>query len=127
MEWEAQREFREDPLAPAPTFRQPKKVLDRSSNRLVYLSLSLCFADAVKMKLTTDSSVPVYTIAGEGTARPLPEWLARKRKRSLKKDGEYANRVELLQDFEFEEASQCVRISEDGEWVMSTGKPYSTY
>jgi ribosome biogenesis protein ENP2 len=76
---------------------------------------------AGEMKLTTDSSVPVYTIAGEGTARPLPEWLARKRKRSLKKDSEYANRVELLQDFEFEEASQCVRISEDGEWVMSTG------
>ena len=73
------------------------------------------------MKLTTDSSVPVYTIAGEGTARPLPEWLARKRKRSLKKDSEYANRVELLQDFEFEEASQCVRVSEDGEWVVSTG------
>jgi ribosome biogenesis protein ENP2 len=77
------------------------------------------------MKLTTDSSIPVYTIAGEGTARPLPEWLARKRKRSLKKDSEYANRVELLQDFEFEEASQCLRISEDGEWVMSTGV-YST-
>ncbi|KAK5163885.1 Small ribosomal subunit biogenesis [Saxophila tyrrhenica] len=73
------------------------------------------------MKLTTDSSVPVYTIAGEGTSRPLPEWLARRRKRSLKKDSEYANRVELLQDFEFEEASQCVRVSEDGEWVVSTG------
>jgi hypothetical protein len=29
--------------------------------------------------------------------------------------------VELLQDFEFEEASQCVRVSEDGDWVMSTG------
>jgi ribosome biogenesis protein ENP2 len=78
-------------------------------------------ATVSEMKLTTDSSVPVYTIAGEGTARPLPEWLARKRKRSLKKDSEYANRIELLQDFEFEEASQCVRISEDGEWVMSTG------
>ena len=76
---------------------------------------------AGRMKLTTDASVPVYTIAGEGTARPLPEWLARKRKRSLKKDSEYANRVELLQDFEFEEASQCVRVSEDGEWVVSTG------
>ena len=74
------------------------------------------------MKLSTDSAVPVYTIAGEGTARPLPEWLARKRKRSLKKDAEYANRVELLQDFEFEEASQCVRVSEDGDWVVSTGE-----
>jgi ribosome biogenesis protein ENP2 len=73
------------------------------------------------MKLTTHGSVPVYTIAGASTARPLPEWLARKRKRSLKKDSEYANRIELLQDFEFEEASACTRVSQDGEWVMSTG------
>ncbi|CRG84470.1 Ribosome biogenesis protein enp2 homolog [Talaromyces islandicus] len=73
------------------------------------------------MKLSTQSSVPVYTISGSSTARPLPEWLARRRKRSLKNDPEYANRVELLQDFEFEEASQCIRVSEDGQWVMSTG------
>lgn len=76
-----------------------------------------------KMKLTNQSGVPVYTIAGSSTARPLPEWLARRRKRSLKNDPEYANRVELLQDFEFEEASQCIRVSEDGDWVMSTGRP----
>jgi ribosome biogenesis protein ENP2 len=74
------------------------------------------------MKLSTHSDVPVYTIAGSSTARPLPDWLIRKRKRSLKQDPEFANRVELLQDFEFEEASSCVRISEDGNWVMSTGK-----
>lgn len=74
------------------------------------------------MKLSNQSEVPVYTISGSNTARPLPEWLARRRKRSLKDDPEYANRVELLQDFEFEEASQCVRASEDGEWVMSTGE-----
>ncbi|KAJ5089854.1 Ribosome biogenesis protein ENP2 [Penicillium argentinense] len=73
------------------------------------------------MKLSNQSEVPVYTISGSNTARPLPEWLARRRKRSLKDDPEYANRVELLQDFEFEEASQCIRVSEDGEWVMSTG------
>jgi ribosome biogenesis protein ENP2 len=73
------------------------------------------------MKLSTQSDVPVYTIAGSSTARPLPDWLIRKRKRSLKQDSEFANRVELLQDFEFEEASSCVRISEDGNWVMSTG------
>ncbi|KAJ5495742.1 Ribosome biogenesis protein ENP2 [Penicillium diatomitis] len=73
------------------------------------------------MKLTNQSEVPVYTISGSNTARPLPEWLARRRKRSLKDDPEYANRIELLQDFEFEEASQCVQVSEDGEWVMSTG------
>ncbi|MCJ1386517.1 hypothetical protein MMC17_009643 [Xylographa soralifera] len=73
------------------------------------------------MKLTNHSSVPVYTISGSSTARPLPEWLARKRKRSLKNDPEYVNRIELLQDFEFEEASQCIRVSDDGDWVMSTG------
>lgn len=73
------------------------------------------------MKLTNALDVPVYTISGASTARPLPDWLARKRKRSLKNDPEYANRVELLQDFEFEEASQCIRASDDGEWVMSTG------
>lgn len=39
----------------------------------------------------------------------------------MKKDPEYSNRVELLQDFEFEEASACVRVSEDGQWLMSTG------
>ena len=74
------------------------------------------------MKLSNVSTVPVYTIAGASTARPLPEWLARKRKRSLKHDPEYASRIELLQDFEFEEASSCVRVSEDGEWAMSTGE-----
>lgn len=73
------------------------------------------------MKLTNPGTVPVYTISGSNTARQLPEWLARRRKRSLKNDAEYQSRVELLQDFEFEEASSCIRISEDGDWVMSTG------
>lgn len=73
------------------------------------------------MKVTTPGLVPVYTVSGASTARPLPDWLARRRKRSLKKDAEYQSRVELLQDFEFEEASVCVRVSEDGQWIMSTG------
>ncbi|KAF2452878.1 hypothetical protein BDY21DRAFT_382502 [Lineolata rhizophorae] len=73
------------------------------------------------MKISTHSAVPVYTIAGSSTARPLPDWLARKRKRSLKNDPEFSSRVELLQDFSFDEASQCIRVSEDGDWVMSTG------
>jgi ribosome biogenesis protein ENP2 len=69
---------------------------------------------------TSAGTVPVYTLSGS-EARPLPEWLVRKRKRSLKNDPEFQNRVELLQDFSFEEASQCVRVSEDGDWLMSTG------
>lgn len=73
------------------------------------------------MKLANANDVQVYAVAGSSTGRPLPDWLARQRKRSLKNDHEYSNRVELLQDFEFGEASFCVRVSEDGEWVMSTG------
>ncbi|KAH7367518.1 WD repeat-containing protein [Plectosphaerella cucumerina] len=73
------------------------------------------------MKLTNPGTVPVYTISGASTARPLPDWLARRRKRSLKDDPEYQNRVELLQDFEFEEASNCIAVSEDGEWAVSAG------
>ena len=71
-----------------------------------------------KMKLT-NSTVPVYTVSGSNISRDLPKHLTQKQRE--KKDPEYASRVELLQDFEFEEASQCVRASEDGEWVMSTG------
>lgn len=73
-----------------------------------------------KMKLSNPDSVSVYTVSG-GAGRTLPDWLARRRKRSLKDDAEYQNRVELLQDFHFESASIRVRVSEDGNWVMSTG------
>lgn len=73
------------------------------------------------MKLTNDADVLVYTVSGASTARPLPDWLERRRKRSLKNDPEYANRVELLQDFEFNQASTAIRVSEDGQWTMSTG------
>ncbi|KAJ4293729.1 Small ribosomal subunit biogenesis [Collariella sp. IMI 366227] len=73
------------------------------------------------MKLTNPGTVPVYTVAGPSTARPLPDWLARRRKRSSKYDAENLNNFELLQEFEFEEASNCVRVSEDGNWIMSSG------
>jgi len=55
------------------------------------------------MKLTNPGAVPVYTVAGPSTARPLPDWLARRRKRSSKYDAENLNNFELLQEFEFEE------------------------
>lgn len=42
------------------------------------------------LKSTPGANVPVYQIAGTNTSRALPDWLARKRKRSLKNDpGEY--------------------------------------
>ena len=69
------------------------------------------------MKLV-NSAVPVYTVAGSSAAGNVPDWIKNKKR---KKGHDYANSIELLQDFEFEEASHCIRVSEDGEWVMSTG------
>ena len=72
------------------------------------------------MKLSNVGTAAVYTVSGP-SSRTLPEWLARKKKQNLKHDPEFANRLELLQDFEFSGASSCVRVSEDGDWLMSTG------
>ncbi|KAF5104796.1 hypothetical protein DV451_000387 [Geotrichum candidum] len=73
------------------------------------------------LKSTPGANVPVYQIAGANTSRALPDWLARKRKRSLKNDPEYANRIELIQDFEFEEASIKLKVTRDGQFCMATG------
>ena len=73
------------------------------------------------MKISNSSTVPVYTVSGLNSGKSLPEWLTRRRKRSSKANPEDSNRIELLQDFGFEEASSCVRVCEDGQWVMSTG------
>ncbi|TGZ85090.1 WD40 repeat-like protein [Ascodesmis nigricans] len=73
------------------------------------------------LRVTKQNDVSVYTISGSDTAPSLPDWLARKRKRALKNDEAYMNRIELIQDFEFEEASQCIQVSEDGEYAMATG------
>ncbi|KAK6355018.1 hypothetical protein TWF696_004145 [Orbilia brochopaga] len=73
------------------------------------------------MKLTQTNDVKVYTVSGSDTGRSLPDWLARKRKRSLKNDLAYQSRIELIQDFGFPEASNRVRVTEDGQWCMATG------
>ncbi|KAF3922036.1 hypothetical protein ABW20_dc0106758 [Dactylellina cionopaga] len=73
------------------------------------------------MKLTQTNDVKVYTVSGSDTGRSLPDWLARKRKRSLKNDLAYQSRIELIQDFGFPEASNKVRVTDDGQWCMATG------
>ena len=77
------------------------------------------------MKLTNNDTVSVYTVAGSAN-KNLPDWLERLRKKSLKEDQEYQSRVVLLQDFEFPSASICLRASEDGMSLMSTGTYGST-
>lgn len=57
------------------------------------------------LKSTSANDVSVYQVSGTNVSRSLPDWIAKKRKRQLKNDLEYQNRVELIQDFEFSEAS----------------------
>lgn len=73
------------------------------------------------LKSTSASDVSVYQVSGTNFSRSLPDWIAKKRKRSLKNDLEYQNRVELIQDFEFSEASNKIKCSPDGQYAMATG------
>ncbi|CCJ29692.1 unnamed protein product, partial [Pneumocystis jirovecii] len=62
----------------------------------------------------------------EGVSESLPEWLIRKKKQSLKKNAEWRSRIELLQDFEFPEASNKIKTTRDGKYAIATGiyKPH---
>ena len=72
------------------------------------------------------STVRVYTVNGSaaGSSSSLPDWLTRKRaaakgKRSLKEHVE--GTIELIQGFEFPEASNKIKSTRDGHHVMATG------
>lgn len=73
------------------------------------------------LKSTSASEISVYQVSGTNVSRSLPDWIAKKRKRSLKNDIEYQNRVELVQDFEFSEASNKIKVTPDGGYAMATG------
>lgn len=73
------------------------------------------------LKSTSAGNVNVYQVAGSNVSRSLPDWIARKRKKELKQDSDYMNRVELIQDFEFSEASNKLKVSPDGQFAMATG------
>lgn len=73
------------------------------------------------LKSTSAGDVSVYQVAGSNVSRSLPDWIARKRRKELKQDADYMNRVELIQDFEFSEASNKIKVSPDGQYAMATG------
>lgn len=74
--------------------------------------------------------VKVYTVngaaAGSGSASSLPDWLTRKRavksgksKRAIREEFEGA--VNLIQHFEFPEASNKIKVTRDGHHAIATG------
>nr|CAG8469172.1 4793_t:CDS:10 [Entrophospora candida] len=72
------------------------------------------------LRVSNPNNVKIYTVSGSGTCS-IPDWLARQRKRVLKDDPEWQSRVELIQDFEFPEASIRIKTTKDGRFVMATG------
>lgn len=73
------------------------------------------------LKSATINDISVYQVSGSNVSRSLPDWIAKKRKRALKNDIDYQNRIELIQDFEFSESSNKIKVSKDGQYAMATG------
>ncbi|ODV72592.1 ribosome biosynthesis protein ENP2 [Cyberlindnera jadinii NRRL Y-1542] len=73
------------------------------------------------LKSTYSGDVSVYQVSGASVSRSLPDWMAKKRKKQLKNDIDYQTRIELIQDFEFSEASNKIRVTPDGQFAMATG------
>ncbi|CCI42709.1 unnamed protein product [Albugo candida] len=67
---------------------------------------------------TSLNGVRIYNLA---SGKTFPQWLSEKTKRSLAKDEEYRNRVELLQDFHFPSGTQRIKMSPDQNFVVATG------
>ena len=70
------------------------------------------------MKVATFNGCKVYCLS---TGKALPQWLSEQKKRALSKEDDYRHRVDLIQDFEMKTASQCVKMTKDGEHIIVTG------
>ncbi|PVU88790.1 hypothetical protein BB559_005396 [Furculomyces boomerangus] len=73
------------------------------------------------LKVSNPNNVKVYTVSGSNLSRKIPDWLARLKKRALKKDREWQTRIELIQDFQFPEAANKIKNTPDGMYCMATG------
>lgn len=78
--------------------------------------------------LPDPSSVKVYTVNGaaSGSSSSLPDWLTRKRatsekgkRRAVREQVE--GTIELIQHFEFPEASNRIKTTRDGHHAVATG------
>ncbi|CAL1412616.1 unnamed protein product [Linum trigynum] len=69
------------------------------------------------LKSTSINGVKVYSIS----QRNLPTWLNPKKKRALRKDPHYQQRVELVQDLRFETATSRIKITPNEEYVIASG------
>ncbi len=70
------------------------------------------------MTVASFNGCKVYNLTG---TKSLPMFLTDNKKRQLSKDDDYRRRLELIQDFEMTTATQCVKMTADGEHIIITG------
>jgi ribosome biogenesis protein ENP2 len=70
------------------------------------------------MQVANFNGCKVYNLTSTKTT---PIFLTEAKKRTLSKDVEYRRRLELIQDFEMTTASQCLKMTPDGEHIILTG------
>jgi len=70
------------------------------------------------MQVASFNGCKVYNLTGSKSA---PVFLTDAKKRAMSKDEDYRRRLELIQDFEMTTASQCIRMTADGEHIIVTG------
>ena len=71
------------------------------------------------MEITNINNVKIYNLS---CGKPVPDWLSdRKKRQLLKKEPELKRRIELIQDFEMPQVCNNVRLSPDGQYIVTTG------
>ncbi|MCE3050818.1 hypothetical protein HAX54_048244 [Datura stramonium] len=71
------------------------------------------------LKSTAINGVKMYTVAGQH--RSVATWLPPKKLRALRKDPNYMQRVDLIQDLRFETATTRIKVTPDGEYLIASG------
>jgi ribosome biogenesis protein ENP2 len=75
---------------------------------------------AMTLPVTIQNKTKIYNVSGYDGGK-LPEWLIQKHRKKLKKDTEYGRRIELIQEFEFPEASNIIQLTRNEKFIVSTG------
>jgi len=71
------------------------------------------------MQVSTTNDVKIYNLSAGKT---IPEWISeRKRRKLVNQDIDIRKRIELIQDFDMPALSDVIRVSNDGQYVLSTG------
>uniref|UniRef100_A0A5B7AG30 Putative nucleolar protein 10 n=1 Tax=Davidia involucrata TaxID=16924 RepID=A0A5B7AG30_DAVIN len=71
------------------------------------------------LKSTAINGVKMYTVTGQH--RSVATWLPPKKLRALRKDKDYMQRVDLIQDLRFETATTRIKATPDGEFLIASG------